>query len=136
MQICGITSVEDCEVAAKCGADLIGMIMWPKAKRAVCDATAAKISAKAREHGALPVGVFVDEEAEAIVERCQRAHLAFAQLHGDTARQSIHQLPGSVRVIYVMHATPTGKLVTLLPSEQESVDKTMRRKVSSGIAPV
>jgi hypothetical protein len=37
--------VTDAEHAVKNGADLIGMIMWPKAKRSVDDATAAAISA-------------------------------------------------------------------------------------------
>lgn len=44
MQICGVTNVEDAEVAVKNGAEFIGMIMWPKAKRAVDDATAAAIT--------------------------------------------------------------------------------------------
>jgi phosphoribosylanthranilate isomerase len=45
VQICGVTNVQDAEHAVKNGADLIGMIMWPKAKRSVDDATAAAISA-------------------------------------------------------------------------------------------
>jgi hypothetical protein len=129
VQICGITSVADCEAAVKCGADLIGMIMWPKAKRAVSDATAAEISNTARKYGALPVGVFVDESAEIIVERCERAKLEFAQLHGDLARQSLHKLPLSLRVIYVMHATTSGEMVTELPSQQESAEGNIERVV-------
>lgn len=35
----------DAELAVQNGADLIGMIMWPKAKRSVDDSTAAAISA-------------------------------------------------------------------------------------------
>ena len=45
MQICGVTNVADAELAVSNGADLIGMIMWPKAKRSVDDSTAAAISA-------------------------------------------------------------------------------------------
>lgn len=45
VQICGVTNVEDADLAVKNGADLIGMIMWPKAKRSVDDITAAAISA-------------------------------------------------------------------------------------------
>lgn len=36
--------MEDAEHAVGNGADLIGMIMWPKAKRSVDDSTAAAIS--------------------------------------------------------------------------------------------
>jgi hypothetical protein len=43
LQICGITSVDDCKLAAGLGADLIGMIMWPNAKRSVSDAVAKDI---------------------------------------------------------------------------------------------
>ena len=46
-----------------------GMIMWPKAKRGVSDDTAREIAHEAREHGAIPVGVFVDEDAETINRR-------------------------------------------------------------------
>lgn len=49
-----------------------GMIMWPKAKRAVSDATAKAIASTALAHGAQPVGVFVDEDAQTIVHRCAR----------------------------------------------------------------
>ncbi len=45
------------------------MIMWPKAKRSVSDDTAITIAHVAREHGAVAVGVFVDEDAETINRR-------------------------------------------------------------------
>lgn len=51
------------------GAHLIGMILWPRAKRSVGGAVAAGIAAAARRHGAEPVGVFVDEDA-ATIARC------------------------------------------------------------------
>ncbi len=47
-----------------------GMIMWPKAKRAVSDATARHIADVVKEHGKLPVGVFVDEQPDVIIGRC------------------------------------------------------------------
>lgn len=48
------------------GANLIGMILWPKAKRSISPATARQIAAVARRHGAEPVAVFVDEDAATI----------------------------------------------------------------------
>ena len=44
----------------------MGMILWPGAKRSVGGALAAEIAAAAREGGAQPVGVFVDERAEEV----------------------------------------------------------------------
>lgn len=46
-----------------------GMIMWPKAKRSVSDDVARQIADVAKQAGAQPVGVFVDESAEVITER-------------------------------------------------------------------
>ena len=43
--------------------------MWPKAKRAVSDATAKQIADVARQHGIKAVGVFVDEDAATISDR-------------------------------------------------------------------
>lgn len=93
--------------------------MWPKAKRSVSDATAAAIAAAAREHGAQPVGVFVDEDAATIARRCRAAGIGIAQLHGDPARAALLQgLPQDLQVVYVVHATPEGQIVTPLPQQQ------------------
>lgn len=50
------------------GASLIGMILWPRAKRSISPAVARQIGVAARVHGAEPVAVFVDEDA-ATIER-------------------------------------------------------------------
>ncbi len=50
------------------GAGLIGMILWPKAKRSITPTVARQIGAVARARGAEPVAVFVDEDA-ATIER-------------------------------------------------------------------
>eukprot|EP00199_Chlamydomonas_sp_CCMP681_P005505 CAMPEP_0119105080 /NCGR_PEP_ID=MMETSP1180-20130426/3136_1 /TAXON_ID=3052 ORGANISM="Chlamydomonas cf sp, Strain CCMP681" /NCGR_SAMPLE_ID=MMETSP1180 /ASSEMBLY_ACC=CAM_ASM_000741 /LENGTH=243 /DNA_ID=CAMNT_0007090037 /DNA_START=266 /DNA_END=997 /DNA_ORIENTATION=- len=116
LKICGVTSAEDALMAAEAGADLIGMIMWPKAKRSVSDAVAMQIANVAKQHGAQPVGVFVDESADLIVERCDRAGITVAQLHGDGARAALLGLQGKhLQIVYVMHATPDGQLVTSPP---------------------
>ena len=63
IKICGVTTPEDAELAAQAGADFIGMIMWPKAKRAVSLDTARQIVQIAKHYHAQPTGVFVDEDA-------------------------------------------------------------------------
>lgn len=52
VKICGITTEEDAELAALAGANLLGMIMWQRGKRAVSAATARGITAVAHRHGA------------------------------------------------------------------------------------
>ncbi|GBF94406.1 phosphoribosylanthranilate isomerase [Raphidocelis subcapitata] len=115
VKVCGVTNAADAEVAARAGANFIGMIMWPKAKRAVSDETASAIAATAARHGALAVGVFVDEDAATIAARCGRAGIPVAQLHGDGARAALGGLPERLQVVYVLHADQSGQILTGLP---------------------
>ncbi|XP_024400671.1 N-(5'-phosphoribosyl)anthranilate isomerase 1, chloroplastic isoform X2 [Physcomitrium patens] len=120
IKMCGITSPEDAAVAARAGATYIGMIVWPKSKRSVTVSLAQEIAAAARENGAEPVGVFVDEDAEQIERACNDAKLGIAQLHGDGARASLLQgLPESLKVIYVLHANKNGIIQTKFPESSE-----------------
>ena len=115
VKVCGITNPEDAELAASAGANLIGMILWPKAKRSVPLALAAEIAAAARRHGAEPVGVFVDEDAATIESICKLSGISIAQLHGNAARAALQHLSEDLAVIYVMHASNDGTLQTSLP---------------------
>ena len=72
IKVCGVMSAADAQHAAEAGANLIGMIMFPRAKRALTVEQAKRVAEAARAHGAEPVGVFVDEDAETIV-RCAGA---------------------------------------------------------------
>lgn len=80
IKMCGITSAEDAAAAARAGADYVGMIVWPKSKRSVSVSLAREIAAAARENGAEPVGVFVDESATEIESACSDANLDIAQV--------------------------------------------------------
>jgi phosphoribosylanthranilate isomerase len=117
VKVCGVTNPRDAAAAASAGADLVGMIMWPKAKRAVSDGAAREVAAAARAGGALPVGVFVDEGAAEIERRCRASGLRAAQLHGDGARAALAELdPEAVPVVvYVLHASDAGEVATPLP---------------------
>lgn len=76
-----------------------GMILWPKAKRAVGVSTAARIAAEAVQRGAQPVAVFVDEDADTIARVCSEAGISTAQLHGDGARASLADIPPELQVM-------------------------------------
>ncbi|CAM6019743.1 unnamed protein product [Sphagnum balticum] len=119
--MCGITSPEDAAMAAKAGANYVGMIVWPKSKRSVCLSLAREIAAAAREGGAEPVGVFVDENAAEIEDMCIAAGLGIAQLHGDGARSAWMQgLPETLKLIYVVHANKNGVIQTSFPEDKSS----------------
>ena len=59
VKICGITRLEDAELAVTLGADAIGFILWPKSPRAVSVSEAALI-ARALPPFVTRVGVFVN----------------------------------------------------------------------------
>lgn len=115
VKVCGITNAADAAYAVQQGADLIGMIMWPKAKRAVSDETAAAIAAAARAGGAAAVGVFVDEDAATITQRCRQAGITIAQLHGEASRASLNSIPEDLQVVFVLNADDSGQIQTPVP---------------------
>lgn len=121
VKMCGITTPEDAAFAAQAGAVYVGMIVWPNSKRSVSWGQAREICAAAREFGAEPVGVFVDESAAQIEKACHAIGLSFAQLHGEGARDSALQLPRSLKTICVMHADHNGSLQTTISPQLESI---------------
>ncbi|KAK8949573.1 hypothetical protein KSP39_PZI005753 [Platanthera zijinensis] len=121
VKMCGITSVRDAELAARAGASLIGFILWPNSKRSVSLSLAKEISKAARDYGAEPVGVFVDDDFGTMLKSSDAADLEFLQLHGDGSRAEIPLLLRTKRVIYVLHADENGKLLNQISNEDSSL---------------
>lgn len=81
LKICGTTNREDALAAVNAGADAVGFVFGPSARRITPEA-AAEIAA-ALPRSIEKVGVFVNESAERIAGIAQQVGLSAVQLHGD-----------------------------------------------------
>jgi phosphoribosylanthranilate isomerase len=82
VKICGITRLEDAELAVSLGAWALGFILWPGSKRACNPAVAAGIARAMRRRVQL-VGVFVNARLDEIERAADTIGLTHVQLHGD-----------------------------------------------------
>jgi phosphoribosylanthranilate isomerase len=82
VKVCGITRLEDAELAAELGAWAIGFVLWPQSPRAADTAAAAVIAAVMRRRVEL-VGVFVNATLDEVAHAADELHLTHVQLHGD-----------------------------------------------------
>lgn len=91
MKICGVGYVEDAVAAARAGADAIGMVFHPSAKRHVSVERAGEILA-ALPPFVTPVGLFVDADAERVREVARTLGLRHIQLHGTESPELVAEL--------------------------------------------
>jgi phosphoribosylanthranilate isomerase len=97
IKICGITRLEDAEAAIAAGADAIGFVFAESPRRIAPEA--------AREIGRnLPasvekIGVFVDEDPEAIARAAEIADLTGLQIHRDGFEPGISRIPESTSAV-------------------------------------
>jgi phosphoribosylanthranilate isomerase len=81
-KICGITRLEDAELAAGLGAWAIGFILWPDSPR-VCDPGVAAGIAREVRRRVETVGVFVNSPLDEIAQLADLIGFTHVQLHGD-----------------------------------------------------
>jgi len=82
IKFCGITNVEDAELALAAGAWALGVILWPGSPRRCELRAAVEIAAVARRRAEL-AGVFVNAPLERIARLADELGLTLVQLHGD-----------------------------------------------------
>ena len=82
VKVCGITRLEDAELAIEHGAWALGFILWPPSKRHVDPAVAAGITRQVRRK-VETVGVFVNQPLDEIANAVDFLGLSHVQLHGD-----------------------------------------------------
>ena len=91
IKFCGLSRAEDMETASRLMPELIGFVFAKKSPRYVTGEEAGKL----RKHlapGILPVGVFVDEDPECILELIREGTIRAVQLHGSEGNEYIRFL--------------------------------------------
>jgi phosphoribosylanthranilate isomerase len=82
IKFCGMTQLEDAEMALAAGAWAIGLIFWPRSPRRCDPATAVEIAAAVKRRVEV-AGVFVNATLDHVAEIADAVGLTVLQLHGD-----------------------------------------------------
>lgn len=81
IKICGITTLEDAQLAIRAGADALGFIFASSPRRIAPEAV--RMITNELSSSVEKIGVFVDASAEEILVACETAGLSGVQLHGE-----------------------------------------------------
>ncbi|GAC1514685.1 MAG: phosphoribosylanthranilate isomerase [Chloroflexota bacterium] len=104
VKICGLRRSEDALVAARAGADLLGLVFAPS-RRQVDERAALDIVTRVRqEFDARMVGVFVNAPASEMNRLAAACDLDYVQLSGDEGEDVVEAL--DVPAIQVVHVGP------------------------------
>lgn len=90
IKICGITRVEDAQIAAHSGADAIGLVFYQRSPRHV-NVAQAKLLAGTLPPFVTVVGLFVNAEAAFVREVLASMPLDILQFHGDETPEYCEQ---------------------------------------------
>jgi phosphoribosylanthranilate isomerase len=82
VKVCGVTRLEDAELAAELGAWAVGMVFYAPSPRACSIAEAQRIAAALRRRVEV-CGVFVNAPLQEVVRTSEEVGLTVLQLHGD-----------------------------------------------------
>lgn len=96
VKICGVKEPEEAQLAARLGADFVGLNFYPPSPRFVDTAAAVRVAAAARE--ARPevriVGVFVNRPMDEVEAIDAEVGLDLLQFHGDEPPESLRRVAG------------------------------------------
>lgn len=91
IKLCGMKSALDIEYANELKPDYIGFIFFPRSKRYVTPEKAAELMPRL-DKNIIPVGVFVDEKIETILDIINKGTIKAVQLHGEENDDYIAEL--------------------------------------------
>jgi phosphoribosylanthranilate isomerase len=115
IKICGLTDPDNALACAQAGADIIGLVFYPKSPRHVTHPQAKAVVEALPKH--VPVwGVFVNEPLETILETVNACGLKGVQLHGREPAELISALKARhLTVIKAVFASRAPGLDTIDP---------------------
>jgi phosphoribosylanthranilate isomerase len=105
VKICGITRIEDALCAAESGADAVGFIFHEASPRYIAPRRVKEIIA-ALPAELVKVGVFVNRNAEEVVQIGEDCGLDLIQLHGDESPEYCRRFPPERVIKAVFPRTP------------------------------
>jgi phosphoribosylanthranilate isomerase len=126
IKICGITNLEDAQLAMNLGADMIGFNFYKKSPRYI-DPEKARMIIDMLSPNVENAGVFVNAPQQEVVRISKLARLDAVQLHGDESAEYIGGL-NRLRVIKAMRLSPGYDFST---SEHSNVDSILLDAFSS-----
>lgn len=97
VKICGVRTLEEGQAAVDSGADALGFNFWAQSARYI-EPHAAREVITGLSPMVCTVGVFVNEEANHIVDIASELGLSAVQLHGDESPEFCERL-GSIKTI-------------------------------------
>jgi phosphoribosylanthranilate isomerase len=97
VKICGLCTTDDVAGAVKAGADMVGMVLSAGFRRSV-PMDEAREMARLVPDGIVKVGVFVNEDPEAVSYAVKTLGLGAVQLHGSEDDEYVSRIKGAVGV--------------------------------------
>lgn len=106
IKICGITNIDDAQMAVDAGATAIGINFYPKSKRYVTPEQAKNIADHVRGKIAI-VGIFVNEPMDSVKKIAAHVKLHYCQFHGDEPPEVVNKFPNAIKSFRVNDAHHT-----------------------------
>ncbi len=113
IKLCGLTRIQDIEIANKLKPEYIGFIFWDRSSRNVSAIQAARLKGKL-DPEIKAVGVFVNAPAEQVISYYNVGIIDIAQLHGNENEEYIKKLhDAGLTVIKAFKMKKTGENINL-----------------------
>ena len=124
IKICGLTRLEDIEVANALLPDYTGFVFWERSKRNVTKEQAKELKSRL-DSRIKAVGVFVDAEIDFIADLVSCGIIDVAQLHGSEDEDYILQLRERLGGAEIIKAFNINKIESFDEAEKSSADHIM-----------